>query len=123
MKTTCKTLAVSLMIVGQFAVAQSFMTEEEMLNTFPGATVTGISANDGRTKWTQTYDELKKGKTKGKGKGVFGKDPYKFSWRTKKGKWCENWVSGRACWDMERIDEKTIRIYKKGKLINTWTIM
>lgn len=97
------------------ALAQTFMTEEELMSTFSGATVSGISNGDGKTEWTQVYQQPKKGKTKGNGTGIFGGDKYNFSWRIKKGKWCERWSTGGQCWDMERLDDKTIRIYKNGE--------
>ena len=70
----------------QVANAQTFMTEEEMLATFPGAKIAGISSSDGKTPWQQTYSKPKKGKSKGKGEGLWDKDSYRFSWKIKKGK-------------------------------------
>ena len=122
-----KKLSFIAVLLGVFhaANAQTFMTEEEMINTFPGATIGGISSQDNSTPWEQTYGQPKKGKKKGKGKGLWNNsDKYKFSWKIKKGKWCENWGSGSACWDVERINETTLQMYKKGKkLPNVWNIM
>jgi len=96
-----------------------------MLALFPGAKLGGISSSDNKTPWEQTYGQPKKGKAKGKGKGLWGgNDTYKFSWKIKKGKWCENWGSGRACWQVERIDDTTIQMYKDGKkLTQVWNIL
>ena len=107
----------------QISIAQTFMTEAEMLETFPGATVSGISNSDGKTHWTQTYNQPKKGKKKGKITGKFGADSYKANWKIKKDKWCETWKGGRACWQMERVGEHEIRLYKKGKALDKlWTL-
>ena len=109
----------------QATYAQTFLTKEEMLATFPGAKIGGISSSDGKSAWEQTYGHPKAGKTKGKGKGLWKKkDTYKFKWYIKKGKWCENWGSGKACWDVELVDDVTIQMYKKGKkLPQVWNIL
>ena len=107
------------------AVASEFMTVEEMLNTIPGKTLTGISNQDGETRWIQDYAEPKPGKKKGKIVGYWGesKEKYKSRWYIKKGKWCENWGSGKGCWDLVMEGNKIIA-YKKGKpLENHWEFM
>ena len=69
----------------------------------------------------------KTGKTKGKGKGWWEKESttYNYYWKVNKGKWCENWNSGRACWNVERVDDTTLQMYdKKGKkLSQVWNII
>lgn len=109
----------------QVAYAQTYMTDEEMLSIFPGSKFGGISSSDGKTPWEQTYGNPKKGKSKGKGTGLWNNtDTYKFSWKIKKGKWCENWDGGSACWDVELVDETTIQMYKKGKKMpQVWKII
>ncbi len=105
--------------------AAEYMTVEEMLATIPGKTLTGISNEDGKTRWIQDYAEPKKGKKKGKIVGYWGesKDKYKSRWYIKKGKWCENWGSGRGCWDLVKEGNKIIA-HKKGKpQENHWEIL
>ncbi len=105
------------------ASAQTFMTEEELMSTFPGATISGISNTDGKTKWSLTIGQPKKaGKKKGKYTGVFGGDETKGKWYIKKGKWCDNWGSGKDCWDIERVDATTFQPYKKGEALNIWNL-
>ena len=109
--------------VSPFSVAENFMTEEEMLNTFSGITLSGVSIYDGNSRWTQAYGEIKEGITKGVIRGDFSGKPYDSQWFIKEGKWCENWGSGNGCYDLVLIDEKTIRAYDKGvPLVNLWEI-
>ena len=108
----------------QVADAQTFMTEEEMLATFPGAKIGGISSRDGKTPWQQTYGKPKKGKSKGNGKGLWNTDTYNFYWKIKKGQWCEKYTKKTECFNFERIDETTMQGYSKGeKLKNVWNIV
>ncbi|MDP5217850.1 hypothetical protein Q5Y75_11525 [Ruegeria sp. 2205SS24-7] len=37
-------------------IADGIMDAEEMLATLPGAVLSGISNEDGSTRWVQTYD-------------------------------------------------------------------
>jgi len=114
---------VVISIASASAHAQTFMSEHELLNTFPGNSSRGVANSDGKTPWSQTYSAYNGKKAKGTIKGKYGDDPYKATWYIRKGKWCENWGSGKACWDMERVDDTTIRLYKKGKpLEQTWTV-
>lgn len=124
-KTSNLLLFIFISSMLQVVNAQTFMTEEEMLNTIPGAKLGGISSSDGETPWEQTYAKPKKGNSKGKGTGIWNNtDTYKFSWKIKKGKWCENWNGGSACWNAELIDESTIQMYKKGKKMSqVWKII
>ena len=110
------------MIVSPFAVAETFMSEKEMLDTFSGITLSGKSKY-ADMRWTQVYEEFKQGKTVGVIKGDFGGKPYEAQWFIRKGKWCENWGTGNGCYDLVRVDEHTIRAYEKGApLVNLWEI-
>lgn len=99
-------------IIGSQVSAQTFLTQKELLSIFPGATMYGISNNDGKTKWVQTYG---KGKRKGNISGLWGNDKYKSKWYVKNGQWCEDWGISKACWDIEQVEPKKLRMYKKGK--------
>ncbi len=67
--------------------AQTFLTEDEMIETMVGATVSGVSSKDGTTPWSQTYLAPKKeGKKKGKVNGLWAGETYKAKWYIKKGK-------------------------------------
>lgn len=103
------------------ASAQTFMSEEELLATIPGATIDG-KGNDG-TRWAQAYSQ-RSGKSKaGVLSGVYGKDKYKAKWRVKDGQWCEDWGKGNACWQVERLGQKQLRMYRNGKADgNPWVI-
>lgn len=91
-------------------VAQEFMTQEELLATFPGSTIRAKSDN-GKS-WFQVYST---GKKKGTITGEFDGTPITSKWYVKGDQWCENWGDGKACWDVERVDEKSLRIYENGK--------
>ncbi len=118
-----KLILLLYVIVSPFAVAQTFMSEEEMLDSFSDITVSGLSKYDGKTRWTQVYDEIEQGETEGLIKGDIGGKPYQSKWFIKQGKWCENWGSGNACYDLVRVDEKTIRAYQNGTALeNLWEI-
>ena len=109
--------------VSGYNITGTYMTEEELLSTIPGSTVSGISNRDGKTPWTQDYGEPKKGIMKGKIKGVFGGSSYSSTWKIKNGQWCEDWGSGKSCVNMVRVDETHIRIYERGKsLKNLWEL-
>ena len=103
-------LATALMLCGSiYANAQEYMTEKELLSTLPGATIYGISEKDGKTRWVQTYG---KGRKKGNISGVFGKDKYKAKWSISGNVWCEDWGCGNGCWQIVRIDAKTLQPHK-----------
>jgi hypothetical protein len=91
------------------AAATEFMTRAELLATIPGKSIQGKS-NDG-TPWVQTYAT---GKTKGAIEGLFGKQKIVSKWYVEGNKWCENWGSGHACWDVERVDATSLRMYENG---------
>ena len=58
-------------------MAQTFMTEEEILNTMPGSTIFSLAFSDGKTKAKQVIEKPKKeGKKKGKIVGDLGGEPY-----------------------------------------------
>ncbi len=44
-------------------------------------------------------------------------------WYVEGDKWCENWGDGHACWDVEQVDAKSLRLYENGKAKkNLWHI-
>ena len=111
-------------VTSPFAVAQDFMSEEEMLDTFSGITISAVFLANNNKRWTQVYDEIKEGETEGVIKGVAGGIPYRSNWFIRKGKWCENWGTGNACYDLVREDEKTIRAYEKSQPLKiAWEIL
>ena len=101
-------------LVSPFAIAQTFMSEEEMLDTFSAATLSGLFLYDEKTRWTQVYEEIQEGETNGIIKGDVAGKPYESRWFIRNGKWCENWGTGNGCYDLVRVNEKTIRAYEKG---------
>ena len=113
--------ATILTLLSSQVSAQTFLTEKELLTTIPGATVYGVSNSDGKTKWIQNYST---GKRKGNIAGLWGgKDKYKAKWYVKNGQWCEKWNEGSACWHVERVKSKKLRMYNDGKpLKNLWRI-
>lgn len=45
------------------------------------------------------------------------------SWQVKDGLWCEDWETGSACYQVERVGDKTFRVYEEGKAHkNLWTM-
>ena len=118
-------LLLAMHFMSDMAAAQTFMTEEEMLNTLPGAKLGGISSSDGKTPWEQTYGAPENGKSGGKGKGLWDSNAaYSFTWKVKNGQWCEYWKNGKACWEAVLIDDTTIQMYKKGKKMSqVWKIL
>lgn len=99
-------LVVALSHIPVSAKAQEFMTQSELLETIPGQTIQGKS-KDG-TLWAQAYGA---GTKKGKIKGVFGGSKYDAQWYVEGDKWCENWGDGQACWSVERVDDRSLRMY------------
>ena len=111
-------------VVSPFAVAQHFMSEQEMLDTFSGITLSGIFLYDEKTRWTQTYAQISEGETNGNIKGHVAGKPYDSKWFIKSGKWCENWGTDNGCYDLVLVDEKTIRAYKNGTPLKMlWEIL
>lgn len=94
------------------AVGQDFMSKQELQATIPGATLFGISNQDKKTRWVQTYS---KGKRRGTIAGLWGKDEYASKWQIKGNSWCEEWDGGSGCWKLVLIDDKTIHPYRDGK--------
>ncbi|WP_425043612.1 hypothetical protein [Primorskyibacter sp. S87] len=103
--------ATALAALPVLASAADFMTEQQLVATFPGSTLYGVSEQDGKTQWAQTYG---KGRKKGKVVGNFGGEKYNAKWFVKDGMWCEDWGSGSGCWHIERVDGKTFQPYKDG---------
>jgi hypothetical protein len=128
-KFNCVTSLRFLIVAGAIAVcgipasatATEFMSEKEILQTIPGSVIRSTS-NDG-TKWVQSYSGYKGGAKKGIIKGNFGGTKYDAKWFVKKGQWCENWGDGEACWQVERVDAKSLRLYENGKAKkNLWKL-
>ena len=123
-KVIIKIVFLFSMVMSPFAVGEQFMSEEEMVDTFSGATISGIFLYDEKTRWTQIYKEINEGETDGEIIGDAGGKPYESKWFIRKGKWCENWGTGNGCYDLVRIDEKTIRAYEKGAPLKmVWEIL
>ncbi|MEX0351500.1 MAG: hypothetical protein AB3N15_18910 [Paracoccaceae bacterium] len=98
--------------------ADGVMDAEELLATIPGAVLSGISNEDGATRWVQTYDR------DGGAAGIFGQRTYRSNWTVRRDLWCEDWGTGSGCWRLERIDEDTIQPYHGDrKLENVWKIV
>ncbi len=119
------TLALPLLVVANpVAMAQKFMSEQQMLDTFSGATLSGIpSVSYTEARWTQVYEQFEEGQTEGDITGEQGGSPYTAKWFIKNGKWCENWGGGNGCYDLVLVDEKTIKAYENGTpLKNVWEI-
>lgn len=109
------------MSVAQEGVAGEMMDAEDLLATIPGATLTGISNEDFRTRWTQIYDS---GGSSGGSMGTFGERPYTSQWTVRRDLWCEDWGSGGGCWRLELVDAETIQPYHGDrKLPNAWRIV
>lgn len=108
------------------AYSQTYMSEEEMMEKVVGHKVKAISAEDGKTEWTEYYKPNKKGKPKGKIKGTWAGKPYHGKWKIKDGKWCFSYPSGTndGCYYLEWVNDTTLKSYKKdGTLVNTLTIV
>lgn len=105
------------------ALAQEFMTQEELLATIPGGQLSGVSNNDGKTPWVQAYSKATS-KKNGKLNGLWdGKDKYTGDWFVKGDQWCEKGDWGQKCWSVERIGTKEFRIYEDGiPKKNTWKL-
>ena len=100
--------------------AQTFMTEDELLDTIPGSSITS-KTNEG-VKWAQNYSKAN-GKRKGAIKGVFDGSKYDAKWFVKGGQWCENWGDGEGCWSVEQVDANSLRMYENGKpRPNLWVL-
>ncbi len=106
----------SILLVGALAIAPTaasateFMSKADLLATIPGRT---ISAKDNKgTPWTQVYSS---GKTKGTIEGDYNGKAFTAKWFVKGDQWCEDWGDGKACWDVERVDETSLRMYENGK--------
>ena len=102
--------AVALALSAGASLAVEFMTQEELLATIPGHSI-HAKTNEG-VPWVQTYS---KGKKKGKVKGKMGDQTFESIWFVKGDQWCEDWGDGSACWDVERVDENSLRMYENGK--------
>lgn len=101
-----------LCFAAPMANAQTFMTEEELLATIPGSSIS--AKTDEGVKWVQNYSKAN-GKRKGAIKGLFKGEKITSKWFVRDGQWCENWGSGEGCWSVERVDAKSLRMYSDGK--------
>ncbi len=101
------------LIVPTLAVAQEFMKQDQLLATFPGATISARTVRG--VPWSQTYSADTKGSKKGTITGVFNGKPMKSKWYVEGDTWCENWGDGHSCWQVERVDAKSLRLYEGGK--------
>lgn len=104
--TVAATMVGTIVALPDRAYAQDFMSQAELISTIPGETIQSRS-NDG-TPWAQAYS---KGTKRGKIKGVYGGERYDAQWYVEGDKWCENWGDGQACWSVERVDERSLRMY------------
>lgn len=111
----CTTAALTAMLTSFPAavLAQSFMTENELLATIPGSMINSKTNED--VPWAQSYSAYKGGKKKGVVKGIMNDTKYDAKWYVENGQWCEDWGDGQACWQVERVDEKSLRMYANGK--------
>jgi|GEM_PF-6921814 len=108
-----------LVFLGTQTSAATFLTNEELLTTIPGKTLSG-KTDDGK-KWTQTYSKGKR--NKGRYNGIYEGEKYTGKWFVKNGQWCENWGEGNECRYMEQIKNNKLRGYKDGKPRKyLWTI-
>ncbi len=90
--------------------AQTFLSNSELLEIIPGSTI--YSKADRGTPWAQVYSEAD-GKMKGTVRSIFGKRRYYAKWFVREGYWCENWGSGEACWRMEKVGFRSLRLYTR----------
>jgi hypothetical protein len=99
----------------------SFMSQQELLATIPGATLHGTSSQDNKTKWVQAYS---KGGYSGKISGLWGEEPYTSTWYVKDNMWCEKSDMFDACFTAMRVGENSLQMYNDGteKLRNVWYI-
>ncbi|MFN6951503.1 MAG: hypothetical protein ACK4NE_02770 [Albidovulum sp.] len=97
------------------------MSEEELLATFPGSTIDGKT--DKGKKWAQAYSAYDGKNKKGVIAGKFDGADIKSKWYVENGKWCENWGDGHACWQVERVGARKLRMYVDGKpRPNLWVL-
>lgn len=93
--------------------AKEFMSQDELLATIPGSIID--SKDKKGVQWVQSYSAYKGGKKEGIIKGYYGKEPIESKWYVEGNQWCEDWGSGSACWDVERVNDKSLRMYENGK--------
>jgi hypothetical protein len=103
----------ALLLFSEPVSAQTFMSEDELLATIPGSVIDGKSKNG--TVWAQAYSVAKGGKKSGTINVNFGGEKSKSKWAVKDRMWCEDWGSGSACWQVERVGDKGLRMYENGK--------
>lgn len=106
--------------VPTLAAAKTYMSQEELLATLPGATVESVTTEG--TKWSQTYSAYNGSKKKGTIDVVFGGEAMTSKWYLNGNQWCENWGSGKQCWEMERLNDKQLMPHGDGKKHNPWVL-
>ena len=110
--------AASFFATATASSATVFLTQAELLALIPGHSISSTSKNG--VKWVQNYAM---GKKKGAISGKFGKDAVKSKWYVSGNQWCEDWGDGKACWDVERVDASSLRMYEDGVAKkNIWTL-
>lgn len=112
--TVSLVLAASIAAIAPGAAsAQEFMSEEELLATIPGSTIDGKT--DKGVAWVQAYSAYDGKKKKGRIAGEFEGQAIESTWYVENGQWCEDWGSGNACWQVEMVGKKKLRMYLDGK--------
>lgn len=103
------------------AVAQTFLSNAELLELIPGSTI--YSKTDFGRPWAQVYSEPD-GKIKGSIRGIYGKRRAYAKWFVRDDQWCENWGSGQVCWRVEKVDFRSLRLYNRNGSArpNLWTL-
>jgi len=121
---TLITMVLAFVTVSSGAHAQTFLTNDEIMQAFVGKTLSGNSFKTDEP-WTAKVLPHKRGKPKGKLEGIYKGDAYTSKWRIKKDQWCEDWggKSGFVCWQLERVSQQEVRPWSDGKPTKRiWTI-
>lgn len=111
----------AMMVCAAPGHAGEMMSAQDLMQTIPGATLSGISNEDYTTRWVQTYGP---GETSGTGEGTFGERAYTSAWSIRQDLWCESWSNRSECWRIARVNETTLQPYiGQQKLPNVWIIV
>ncbi|WP_164657964.1 hypothetical protein [Tropicibacter sp. Alg240-R139] len=115
-----KQMTLALTLVAAPLQAGEMMSAQELMQTIPGAILSGISNEDHTTRWVQTYGL---GERSGTGEGTFGERIYTSAWTIRQDLWCESWSNRSECWRIERVNATTLQPYVgQQKLPNVWII-
>ncbi|PUB09966.1 hypothetical protein [Yoonia sediminilitoris] len=99
---------------------RSFMTQEGLLATIPGATLYGVSSQDNETEWQQTYSA---GGTNGTIEVIWDGEPSTSKWFVDGDQWCEDWGTDSACFRLVKVSDNELVAFRSGKQIrNSWFI-